>query len=425
METPLDDLLRTRQFDDAEMICRQQIEKDPKHPMGYYNLAVVYEKRNETEEAIKLLKKSYKMSKPSMARGMILKNLGILHSEMGRFDMCERYQRKALKINPQDVGSWASIAHNRKWEDGEIVDELLLALERVSDGMPKSTILFSLGKVHDDMGEYDKAFEYYREANDLNDKGYNFQIWDHILEELKMCDQALAEDFSKWGSDDENQIFVLGMPRSGTTLVDRILCKNGISSVGEFTILPYIKRHLTAISGEQFMVKNIIRNSKEMRGLADAYLESVPEGKVINKVPNNFCYLAMIQAMFPKAKIVHCMRNPVDTGLSCYFQYFAHFQEWSFNLENIVKFTKIYRRFMQHAKENLLLDIYDVQYEDIISSEEAREGLVKFVGKGHGETISPVRTASIWQSRQPIYNTSVGRWKNYERHIKPLLQLND
>ncbi len=238
------------------------------------------------------------------------------------------------------------------------------------------------------------------------------------------------------GSDSERPVFILGMPRSGTTLVEQIIARHPLAfGAGElmtrnrvtWTLPAALKSGTTypecaALMDERFTDEAANGYLKELRQLPDAAV------RVTDKMPNNFRHIGLIARLFPRARIIHCQRNPMDICLSCYFLDFRGRLGFAYDLTHLGQYYRQYERLMAHWKKVSPIPILDVRYEDLIADSEAvSRRMIDYCGLewddaclAHDETERPVMTASHWQARQPIYKTSVERWRHYERHLEPL-----
>ncbi|MGH6913403.1 MAG: sulfotransferase, partial [Geminicoccales bacterium] len=358
--------------------------------------------------------------------------------QMGEFDEAARLFRRALAAEPKLTSAWYGLVMSKRIDP----EAERPALERLTgdDGLnddQRRDLLFVLAHLDNDRKAYDAAFACFRAANDLRKKTSRFERarWSRLVSTLMAS--FPAEFFAArrgWGDDSELPVFVLGMPRSGTTLVEQIIASHPDAfGAGEL----YDIQHLANALGESpgglpFPQGAPQLGRADVAALADGYLASLRRRapgarRVVDKMPGNFLYLGLIALLFPRAKVVHCRRDPLDCCISCYFQNFRTL-EFTSDLDDLGHYYREYERLMRHWQAALPLPILDVQYEQLIAAQAAESRrLVDFVGLpwddrclSFHETRREIRTASIWQARQPIYASSIGRWRPYEAHLGPL-----
>jgi hypothetical protein len=234
----------------------------------------------------------------------------------------------------------------------------------------------------------------------------------------------------------ERPVFIVGMVRSGTSLVEQILASHpAVYGAGELPdIIQTVLSLHTVLGTEQHYPQCLSKLTQEKTDwLAQQYLGhlaslSPDAARVIDKMPGNFMHLGFIELLFPGARIIHCMRDPLDTCLSAYFQDFSRTHQYSYDLSNLGAFYREYLRVMQHWREVLKLPMLEVRYEELVANQEAvTRRMVEFCGLEWDERCMQfhkakryVATASYDQVRQPLYNKSAGRWKHYERFLEPL-----
>lgn len=314
---------------------------------------------------------------------------------------------------------------------------LLPCLEQqLSDIKLSRRLLFTLGEIHDELGEYETAFAYFRDAHAISPKKFaieNHRSWVRQTIGLYSTHSTRGMPRAERGSPDV--IFIIGMPRSGTSLVEQILASHpGVQPGGERSdigvlaqeLLPGLIEHgLASISVEQLSTR------------AEAYLRGA--GKIparamfiTDKMPLNFLYLGLIAMLFPGARIVHCRRDPLDTAISCYFTDFLDpALAFSEDLQTISQYYEQYQLLMDHWTEVLELAIHEVVYEDLVRGQEkTTRALLEFVGLPWDERClhfhnseRNVDTASHAQVRRPIYTSSVGRSAHYARQLASLRQM--
>ncbi len=332
--------------------------------------------------------------------------------------------------------------------DKDIISDMLAILES-----PKATdqdkihLNFALGKIFDDCKNYDKAFEHYKTGNQIIGKHATNSDSDKLHKTLLKNKNCFTSSFYKKISGYENTsdqpVFVTGMPRSGTSLVEEILTSHSeVAGIGEAPYLTNIERHIEESASKNEMdFSQYIDTFKEdrVKDLAQNYLdithkhiktENEHQGNIkhiVNKVPGNFLRTGLIFLLFKNAKVINCKRHPLDVCLSMYFQHFANISQAS-KLENIAMYYKDYVQHCLYWEKIFPGKIYDIYYEKLVSQQENEsrklldfcelsweEGCMEFY-----KNKRMVDTSSYWQVRRPIYKTSKFRWKNYERHLESL-----
>lgn len=241
---------------------------------------------------------------------------------------------------------------------------------------------------------------------------------------------------SDWGRPESAPVFIVGMPRSGTTLVEQILASHPqVAAAGELDHFALSAQDLPALLDKAApypeCAAELSRGEEDLLGRA--YLKGLREAAgaapiMTNKLPFNVLRLGLIAMMFPRARIIHCTRDPMETCLSIYLQNFAVQQTWATDLGDLGRYDRAYRTLMAHWSRCLPLRVFELGYEDLVAAPEARiAALLAFLDlpwdsrclRFH-ETPRPVVTPSLWQVRQPIYTRSVGRWRRYAHHLGPL-----
>ena len=296
---------------------------------------------------------------------------------------------------------------------------------------------FILGKLYDSRKQFDAAFAHYRQGNESRAANFDHEHYRRDVDSIIAVQNAdFLASIPRASIRSERPVFIVGMPRSGTSLVEQILASHPeIHGAGELTTVSYLATSLPQRLGTETLYPDCLTTLKQeaVDELACQYLgllnELSPETRrVTDKMPGNFMFLGFIEQLFPGARVIHCRRNPMDTCLSCYFIDFAMPLPYSYDLNDLGVYYRGYERLMEHWRQVISLPLYEVQYENLIDNPEkiSRE-LVAFCGlewderclRFH-ETKRVVATASYDQVRQPIYRKSVARWKHYERYLGPL-----
>jgi len=229
-------------------------------------------------------------------------------------------------------------------------------------------------------------------------------------------------------------VFVIGMPRSGTSLVEQIIASNpAAKGAGELNFLRrFAHKHETAIRQGPLTEPQRQRVAREYLRVLEGYSRDAL--RVVNKQPLNSDYLGLIHSVFPNARIICLRRDPIDTCLSCYFQQFPPVLNFTMDLSDLAHYYREHHRLVTHWRSVLPADaLLELRYAELVADQETwTRRILDFVGLPWDErclefhkTVRPVATASVWQVRQKIYRTSVGRWRNYEKFIGPLLELRD
>ncbi len=373
-------------------------------------------------------------------------NRGIVLASLGRMADAEQAFLRASELKPGFADPLFNLANLRDYQNADNAElKQIYALLNIP-GITREQeehLFFSLGKIHDDCGLYDEAFEYFRRANDLR----NTQVaYDPVLVEkmtarlIEVFDRDFLAQASPLAAATRSPLFIVGMPRSGTTLLASMLSNHpAIASAGELATLgdllaelpkfmpggvayPEAVRSLTAAAAEHITAGY----ERRLRRDVDS---TVPH--VVDKNPLNFRHVGLIAWLFPQARIIHCTRHPAATCLSNYFQRFPLHLDFSFDLRNIGHFYREYTRLMDHWRQFPSLKMTEVAYEDmILDTERTASRLLDFLDLPFDEQCLathtnrfPVETASQWQVRQPIYRDSLDNWRHYEKQLAPLKEI--
>jgi tetratricopeptide (TPR) repeat protein len=371
-------------------------------------------------------------------------NLGISLMELGKFDEATAEFKKALELNPEAIRVYTNLAATKKFTKD---DPDLAALEGIMakpDALSEDdqiSFSYALGKAYDDVKEHVKAFDYFLKGATLKrtkltyDEPAMARLFDRIR---GVFTPKLMDEKRGMGNDSNLPIFVIGMPRSGSTLTEQILASHPkVFGAGELKTFHKSVQELGKIFSETVRYPEVLPLMREdqFKDLAKHYLESmpkVPKGtlRISDKMLTNYYYIGLINLVFPNAKIINTRRNPVDTCISCFSKLFREDLPFTYEMGEIGRYYRRYHVLMEHWKKIVPAGtILEVNYEDVVGDIEGQaRRLLDFCGlEWDARCLSfykderPVKTASVAQVRQPIYKTSVERWRNYGPGVEPLL----
>jgi tetratricopeptide (TPR) repeat protein len=436
-------LLRMWRYEDAENVFKHVLKISPTNLRGHQGLARALMGLNRVTEAAEWIKKAIQLH-PEIDSLHI--GLGNAMVEGGNLQEAIAVFENIIKSKPDNMTAYNELAQIKKFrpEDQAFISKMeeLLKTRKLSQH-DLEMAHFSLGKVHDDIGEYDKAFHFYNAGNRIcvDERRTSFSKEANHDRVSALISNFSREFFTKHaaiGHDSEEPVFVIGMPRSGTTLTEQILSSHPqVKGVGEVNFWGSANVMLPIELATDIPYPDCVGliDSRVATQIGEKYLATqhqlIAQGsaqRIVDKMPQNFNFLGLIAVVFPKAKIIHIQRSAMDTCLSIFFQNFQEAHPYSYDLANVGHYYKEYEHLMQHWREVLPVKLLEISYEDLVANqEEVTRRLIDYVGLPWNErclqpekTEKVVRTASLWQARQPVYKTSVARWKRYEKHLAPL-----
>jgi tetratricopeptide (TPR) repeat protein len=370
-------------------------------------------------------------------------NLATAQRMLGEFAAAEAQLDAVIAANPHDARAYYTRTDLRtQTPERNHVAELLRALEGGRRPVAMETFLrFALAKELEDLTRYEEAFQHLERGCALQRGSMTYDVADDVATLDRIAgrhDRSALESHS--GLDSEECIFVLGLPRTGTTLVERILaCHSAVTSAGEspafaVEVIAAVRSRLGRTPGKHELVERALEI--DARSLGAAYLEAarptssaVP--KFVDKQPLNYLYLGLIRRALPRARVIALVRDPMDSCFAMYKTLFAGAYPFSYDFSDLACYYAAWHRLMQHWRGCLADDLLIVRYEDLVSDAEPvvrrilrhcrlpwEEACLAFQHGG-----GPVTTASAVQVRRGLYSTSVGRWRCYERQLAPLQEL--
>ena len=433
-------LIEIEELDECEEVLREAVRQKPELPHPYSLLGNLYTKQGRFDEAVDVYKDALEKQPnhgPSLAAmGHALKTIGRQEESIDTYRDC-------ITKHPEFGEAYWALANLKtfKFSDDEVAT---MEQHVVDEKLPDETRVnfnYSLGKAYEDRGDYDQAFARYDEGNRLRRPHENYDpvqtemVHDQIIETI--TPEFLAASRGH-GCTAPDPIFIVGLPRSGSTLIEQILASH--SQVDGTLELPDLPRIIKAINEQRPQgdgYPQALRHyGAELAKLGEQYLgwtERHRKGapRFTDKMPNNFASIGLIAAILPNAKVVNARRHPLDSCMGCYKQLFYKGQSFTYDLVELGEYYLEYQRMMDHWHEIVPHMVLDVQYEDMVADQENQtrrliehcdlpweDGVLRFY-----ETDRAVITASSEQVRQPIYSKSVNSWRRFEAHLEPLIEV--
>ncbi|MGH2935429.1 MAG: tetratricopeptide repeat-containing sulfotransferase family protein [Gaiellaceae bacterium] len=424
----------------AEATCSAALRVRPDDAESHRLMGSILLSQNRAGDAIGSLDESLRL-RPSDARTH--KKLAQALAAQGRREDAVAADRRALELQPGYAGALAHLASLKRFTSHEDDDlaamEALAADEALADD-GRAVLFFALGKAYEELGSYERAFEFVRSANAL---ARGFITWDsaagvRALERThEVFSHELLDRLADAGAPSDVPVLIVGMPRSGTTLVEQIVASHPAAhGGGERPDLIEIASVLTVLTegGLPFPDSMVHVRPEMLPGLAEGYVSRLSDlapgaARVTDKTPRNFRQLGLLRLLLPNAKVIHCVRDPVDTCFSCYALNMVA-QPYTYDLVELGEYYRGYTQLMEHWRDVLPPGwILDVRYEDLVADLEGEsrrilahcdlewdDACLRF-----HSTERAVTTASVMQVRQPVYRSSLGRGRRFEPYLGELL----
>ena len=433
----------------AREYVEQALEQAPHAPALQVDLASVLFQEDDLDAAERCCKAALRAA-PGLvgAYGM----LSQIARTKGDFEMSRKYAEKVIELAPQKGGALSGLYASKKdvSEEDDVANVLArLEAQETTSQRDLTAYYYTLGELFHKLKAPERAIFFLKAANDFRRIGLKAEghVYNRAHQEavVTRMSQVFTRNFfdthASTGLKTRRPVFIVGMPRSGTTLTEQIISSHPMAfGAGELGKIPELVGQTTrevVQAGETVGFPGWIPlvEDEKFAALAQSYLDYIAELnadalRVTDKMPHNFMNVGLIATMFPNAAIIHVQRDPVDNCLSCFQQNFAMPHTYSTNLADLGHHYREYRRLMAHWRAVLGDRMYEVRYEDLVADQErvSRE-LIDFVGLewddaclAFNEQKRSVKTASVWQVRQPIYKSSVKKWKMYEGYIDELLE---
>lgn len=461
-------------FDKAIAAFHQAVKLDPEFHAAYCNLGNTFLEQGDLDNAIASYRKAILLKAGfAEAHGY----LGVALQGIGQFDEAMDHYQQAVAINPLNADAYSGLASLYidlgRFEDAQVALAKTLELQPLHptalttftrlqkmtladvewlnkalsltaqagsalSAKDRINLQFGIGKYYDDTGQHDLAFAAYQQGNMLQrqrEGGFDRADFSRMVDTLIAVYTAEALAQNRDGtSPSQHPVLIVGLPRSGTSLIEQIIASHpDAAGAGELSFWETTANaNLSAVRSGEYDTEFIVATAAAYERLLR---QCSPEAaRVVDKMPHNFLWLGLINAIFPQARIIHAQRNPVDTCLSIYFQSLVPYHSYGTDLDDLAFYYREYARLMQHWRAVFPADRYcEVPYEALVDDQAGwSRRMIEFCGLAWDErclnfhnTERTVATASSWQVRQKIYRTSKERWRNYESHLGPLLGLLD
>lgn len=433
------------QFVEAEASYRRAIELNGQFARAYFDLGGLMYVQERYIEAEQHYRRAFEL-KPDYVEAR--NNLGRSIRRQGRLDEAREHFEAAIAIDPESVEAYCNLASLRRFTPEHTeparLEKLAFKLPTLS-GHVRVRYWFALGKMREDLGHYDEAFDAYAQGNHLK----HDQLAPNEAAKIALIDNLRATFDTRFFASrtttslsDKVPVFIVGMPRSGTSLIEQILSTHpDVYGAGELPDLENMLFALATDAGKPIEAYPEIAarmTPEQLLSLGDAYTDGVwrlaPQAtRITDKLMANFAHVGLIHLMLPNAKIIHAMRDPMDSCFSCYATLFSRNNlDFTYDLGEVGRYYVRYIELMRHWQCVLPHgSILELRYEDMVADTEAQaRRLLDYVGLpwdprclNFHENQRVVKTASAAQVRRPVYQSSVARWKHFETHLSPLLDI--
>jgi tetratricopeptide (TPR) repeat protein len=432
--------MKQDRYDEALEAAQRAIELDPQMVQARVVLGNILTRAQRHEESLEAYREALKISPRA---GGALSGMGHVLKTIGRQQESIEAYRQCIKAHPAYGEAYWSLANLKtfRFDDDEVqVMEKMVREESLPDE-PRVNFYLSLGKHYENEKDFDKAFEHYRTGNELRRQ---HEIYDPVQTQVihdRMIEVFSEEFFAEregWGDPDASPILIVGLPRSGSTLIEQILASHSqVEGTMELPDLSRISADLSRQSPGRSEYPEAILGvgEKGIRAMGEAYIRSTMRYRsglpyFIDKMPNNFVHIGFLHLILPNAKVIDARRHPLDSCLGSYKQLFFKGQSFTYDPFELAHYYLQYRRIMDHWHAVLPGKVLEVNYEEMVNDQENQtRRLLEYCGLPWEdrclrfyETERAINTASSEQVRQPIYKGAVNFWRNYEAHLGEMIE---
>lgn len=429
-------LLNQKNYHEADSQLSKLVQQEPDNFNALQLLGIARHLLGDPRQAVELLEKAITIKQDFPA---IHHNIAGIYKNLGEMQKSEQHFRQAISLKPDYAEAYQGLAELIRFKkEDPLIRQLNAQISNCEDQTLKMYLHFAAGKIHDDCKEYEVAFRHYTQANALKNANWNLDKHHQYLHQIRETyDAGYFSSIKRKGFQPASPIFIVGMPRSGSTLLEQILATHSkVFGAGELSDINSITHQIGSLMPDKIPYPACMPKVPEEGcvGLGSSYLRRVaslntekPSAVIsVDKNLFNYRHLGFLYDLFPDVRIIHIQRHPLDTCLSCFFQNFTSGVDWSFSMEHITDYYQHYRLMMSHWERVLPCPVLTVKYEELIADPDTSAGkILSFCGLDWEEnclqfhkTRRAVRTASAWQVRQPLYQHAKGRWYNYRKQIE-------
>ena len=425
-------------LEESKKAFENLIKLDPKNNEAFVALGTIYNKLAQYKDGINSYKKALKLN-DNNAR--VYLSMGHALKTLGNRKECEDSYLKAIKLFPLSGEGYWSLANLKTYTFNESqIQAMKSAIKEDMHEQEKIQMMFALGKAYESKKNFKESFKFYNDGNWMQRKTVeynaeeNSKSIDLTIDFFKQNKEQLNFDS---GISSKDPIFILGLPRAGSTLLEQILSSHSmIEGTEELHNIMTIGRRIRTTNDSKNYLNNLLDLNKEnISSYGNMYIDETRWARkdnnfFIDKMPNNFPHIGLIKMILPNAKIIDARRNPLDGCFSCFKQYFAKGQHFTYDLDDVARYYKDYLKIMKFWNNYFPDEIHTVCYENVINNPEQEVRLMlKYLGLDFEKSCMdfhkssrPVKTASSEQVRQPIYKSGMNYWENYEDDLSTLVK---
>ena len=421
-------------FENAERYFKKALSINKNNIHALVNYGNLKRDTNNYSESIELYKKANEIKDNDP---IIIINLAGVYQIVGSFDLSKKLLEKLLKQDEKHVLAHKMLSTIKKYQndDDHQINMLSVLEKKQLNEYDKATLCYAISKSFEDQKNYEKSYEFFKKANDIQKKIHDKYS---ISEDVKLFNN-IKKIFEKTKFDTypkylnkKKLIFIVGLPRSGTTLVHQILASHSkVHGAGELVILDRLMKEIINNDNIISLFKEYNFQDEKIENIINNYFSKInfiksDKNIILDKNPLNFQWLGFIKILFPNSKIIHCTRSLKDTSLSIYKNAFdINSIVWSNDQNDLIKYISIYLNLMEFWKSKMSDFIYDLNYEKLIDNKtEEIKKLIKFCDLNwendclnFNKKANPIKTVSIAQARKPIYKSSINNYENYSNYL--------